>query len=163
MKMSVLLGVTQMNLGILLSYLNARFYGSSIDIWCQFVPQMIFLNSLFGYLALLIVIKWCTGSQADLYHVMIYMFLSPTEDLGENQLFRGQKILQIILLILAIAAVPWMLLPKPFILKNVIQRGIKVIDMGSLSLLKEISLKLTPQKQINIMRILISVRSLCIR
>ncbi|KAH7542571.1 hypothetical protein FEM48_Zijuj02G0088100 [Ziziphus jujuba var. spinosa] len=34
----------------------------------QFVPQMIFLNSLFGYLALLIVIKWCTGSQADLYH-----------------------------------------------------------------------------------------------
>ncbi|XP_026399435.1 V-type proton ATPase subunit a1-like [Papaver somniferum] len=163
MKMSILLGVTQMNLGILLSYLNAKFYGSSIDIWCQFVPQVIFLNSLFGYLALLIVIKWCTGSQADLYHVMIYMFLSPTEDLGENQLFRGQKILQIIWLILAIAAVPWMLLPKPFILKNVIQRGIKVIDMGSLSLLKEISLKLTPQKQINIIRILILVRSLCIR
>lgn len=42
----------------------------------QFLPQMIFLNSLFGYLSMLIVIKWCTGSQADLYHVMIYMFLS---------------------------------------------------------------------------------------
>ncbi|KAI3847588.1 hypothetical protein MKX03_024373, partial [Papaver bracteatum] len=38
--------------------------------------------------------EWCTGSQADLYHVMIYMFLSPTEDLGENQLFCGQKMLQ---------------------------------------------------------------------
>ena len=60
----------------------------------QFVPQMIFLNSLFGYLSLLIIVKWCTGSQADLYHVMIYMFLSPTDDLGENQLFWGQRPLQ---------------------------------------------------------------------
>ncbi|KAG6415088.1 hypothetical protein SASPL_122490 [Salvia splendens] len=74
----------------------------------QFVPQMIFLNSLFGYLSLLIIIKWCTGSQADLYHVMIYMFLSPFEDLGENKLFWGQ----------AVIAVPWMLFPKPFILKR---------------------------------------------
>lgn len=114
----------------------------------QFVPQMIFLNSLFGYLSLLIIIKWCTGSQADLYHVMIYMFLSPFEDLGENQLFWGQgfiqawpflilmiaclnsdylllrvgwfivDILQIILLFAALVAVPWMLFPKPFILKK---------------------------------------------
>ncbi|KAK2975383.1 hypothetical protein RJ640_012394 [Escallonia rubra] len=81
----------------------------------QFVPQIIFLNSLFGYLSLLIVIKWCTGSQADLYHVMIYMFLSPFDDLGENQLFWGQKI---ILLLSAVIAVPWMLFPKPFILKR---------------------------------------------
>ncbi|GAB2211566.1 hypothetical protein Drorol1_Dr00024885 [Drosera rotundifolia] len=29
----------------------------------QFVPQLIFLNSLFGYLSILIIIKWCTGSQ----------------------------------------------------------------------------------------------------
>lgn len=39
--------------------------------------------------------KWCTGSQADLYHIMIYMFLSPTDDLGENQLFVGQKTVQV--------------------------------------------------------------------
>ncbi|EXC33238.1 V-type proton ATPase 116 kDa subunit a isoform 1 [Morus notabilis] len=95
MKMSILLGVAQMNLGIVISYFNACFFRSSIDIRYQFVPQMIFLNSLFGYLSLLIIIKWCTGSQADLYHVMIYMFLSPTDDL-----------------------VPWMLFPKPFILKK---------------------------------------------
>ncbi|GMN24554.1 hypothetical protein TIFTF001_000622 [Ficus carica] len=95
MKMSILLGVAQMNLGIIISYFNARFFRSSLDIRYQFVPQMIFLNSLFGYLSLLIIVKWCTGSQADLYHVMIYMFLSPTDDL-----------------------VPWMLFPKPFILKK---------------------------------------------
>ncbi|XP_065882276.1 V-type proton ATPase subunit a2-like [Euphorbia lathyris] len=118
MKMSILLGVAQMNLGIMMSYFNAKFFGNNLNIWYQFVPQMIFLNSLFGYLSLLIIVKWCTGSQADLYHVMIYMFLSPTDDLDDNQLFEGQKLLQITLLLLALVAVPWMLFPKPFLLKK---------------------------------------------
>ncbi|KAI5656121.1 hypothetical protein M9H77_24914 [Catharanthus roseus] len=118
MKMSILLGVAQMNLGIVLSYFNAKFFGNDINVWYQFVPQMIFLNSLFGYLSLLIIVKWCTGSQADLYHVMIYMFLSPTDDLGDNQLFVGQKFIQLLLLLLALVAVPWMLIPKPLLLKK---------------------------------------------
>ncbi|CAN7116233.1 unnamed protein product [Brassica rapa subsp. narinosa] len=122
MKMSILLGIAQMNLGLILSFFNARFFGSSLDIRYQFIPQMIFLNSLFGYLSLLIIIKWCTGSQADLYHVMIYMFLSPTEELGENELFWGQPFapsLLILLLLLAFIAVPWMLFPKPFALRKI--------------------------------------------
>uniref|UniRef100_A0A2N9F0K9 V-type proton ATPase subunit a n=1 Tax=Fagus sylvatica TaxID=28930 RepID=A0A2N9F0K9_FAGSY len=106
MKMSILLGVAQMNLGIMLSYFNAKFYRDDLNI------------RLFGYLSLLIIVKWCTGSQADLYHVMIYMFLSPTDDLGENQLFVGQKFLQLLLLLSALVAVPWMLFPKPFLLKK---------------------------------------------
>lgn len=118
MKMSILLGVAQMNLGIFLSYFNAKFFRNSLNVWYMFVPQLIFLNSLFGYLSVLIIIKWCTGSKADLYHVMIYMFLSPTDELGENQLFPGQKMLQIVLLLLALVSVPWMLLPKPLILKK---------------------------------------------
>ncbi|XP_047319663.1 V-type proton ATPase subunit a3-like [Impatiens glandulifera] len=118
MKMSILIGVSQMNLGIFMSYFNGKFFNNNINIWFQFVPQIIFLNSLFGYLSLLIIIKWCTGSQADLYHVMIYMFLSPTDDLGENQLFPGQKMIQMVLLLLALVSVPWMLLPKPFLLKK---------------------------------------------
>nr|AAD21487.2 putative vacuolar proton-ATPase subunit [Arabidopsis thaliana] len=93
MKMSILLGIAQMNLGLILSFFNARFFGSSLDIRYQFIPQMIFLNSLFGYLSLLIIIKWCTGSQADLYHI--------------------------VLLLLAFIAVPWMLFPKPFALRKI--------------------------------------------
>ncbi|XP_044488585.1 V-type proton ATPase subunit a3-like [Mangifera indica] len=118
MKMSILLGVAQMNLGIILSYFNANFFRNSLNIWFQFIPQVIFLNSLFGYLSLLIIVKWCTGSRADLYHIMIYMFLSPTDELGENQLFPGQKTAQLVLLLLALVSVPWMLLPKPFLLKK---------------------------------------------
>lgn len=70
---------------------------------------MIFLNSLFGYLSLLIIVKWCTGSQADLYHVMIYMFLSPTDDLGENQIFIGQKYLQVLLILFVFGYWLWII------------------------------------------------------
>jgi len=118
MKMSILLGISQMNLGILLSYFNARYFRSALDVWYQFIPQLLFLNGLFGYLSFLIVLKWCQGSKPDLYHVMIYMFLSPTEDLGENQLFIGQTYVQIVLLVVALVAVPWMLFPKPLILRK---------------------------------------------
>ncbi|KAL3515125.1 hypothetical protein ACH5RR_022027 [Cinchona calisaya] len=117
MKMSILLGVAQMNLGIILSFCNAKFFRNSINVWCQFIPEIIFLNGLFGYLSVLIIMKWWTGSQVDLYHVMIYMFLGPTNDLGENQLFSGQKTTQIVLVLLALISVPWMLIPKPFLLK----------------------------------------------
>lgn len=61
----------------------------------EFVPECLFLGSLFGYLSVLIIIKWVTGSVADLYHVMIYMFLDPTAPLGGNQLFWGQGALQV--------------------------------------------------------------------
>ncbi|XP_073389770.1 V-type proton ATPase subunit a3 isoform X4 [Physcomitrium patens] len=118
MKMSVLMGVSQLNLGLMLSWWNADFNHSKLDFWYQFVPQLLFLNSLFGYLSMLIVIKWCQGSKADLYHVMIYMFLSPSEPLGENQLFWGQNYFQRMLVMIALAAVPWMLFPKPFKLRK---------------------------------------------
>ncbi|CAK9875161.1 unnamed protein product [Sphagnum jensenii] len=118
MKMSILMGITQMNLGVILSWWNAKFFHNKLDIWYQFVPQLLFLNALFGYLSILILIKWCQGSKADLYHVIIYMFLSPGSDLGEDQLFWGQSNFQVMLVLLAIVAVPWMLFPKPFKLQK---------------------------------------------
>jgi V-type H+-transporting ATPase subunit a len=123
MKMSILLGVVQMNAGIVLSYFNQRYFADSLSTICEFVPQMIFLNALFGYLCVLILLKWATGSTADLYHTLIYMFLSPGDvDCGgkcpENKMFAGQGGLQLFLLLIAFVAVPWMLLPKPLILKK---------------------------------------------
>jgi hypothetical protein len=44
MKMSILFGVVHMNLGIMLSYFNARFFGSSLDIRC-----LTFLTSPYTY------------------------------------------------------------------------------------------------------------------
>ena len=78
---------------------------------------MIFLNSLFGYLCFLIILKWATGATTDLYHVLIYMFLKPGEIDGTGYAFPHQALVQNTLLIMAFVAVPWMLFPKPFILK----------------------------------------------
>ena len=99
-------GVIQMDVGILLSFLNQRYFRDALSTYCEFIPQMVFLNGLFGYLSLLIVGKWISGSTADLYHVMIYMFLSPGSGglkcadgkggygCAENEMFPGQGPLQ---------------------------------------------------------------------
>lgn len=42
MKMSILMGVAQMNLGIVLSYFDARFHGNALDIrYCIFCWDVI--------------------------------------------------------------------------------------------------------------------------
>lgn len=64
MKLSILLGVMQMSLGIVISCMN---YNSEkaplrwINICFQFIPQIVFLWSIFGYMCILIIIKWCTA------------------------------------------------------------------------------------------------------
>ena len=131
MKMSILMGMTQMTLGIFMSLLNFLHEKDWLSIWCEFVPQVVFLGSLFGYLSVLIVAKWVTkGATADLYHVMIYMFLSPGnadcagegEDgkpgCPENAMFPGQGAFQVLLVLAAFASVPVMLFPKPYYLKK---------------------------------------------
>ena len=123
MKMSIVMGVTQMNLGIIHSLFNQRYFGDSLSTLCEFIPQMIFLNASFGYLCFLIILKWVTGSTADLYHTLIYMYLSPGDvdcsgHCPENQMFPGQGFLQVLLLLAMFVTVPWMLIPKPLILKR---------------------------------------------
>lgn len=43
MKMSILLGVAQMNLGIALSYFNAKFFGDDLNIWYGILLKMVLL------------------------------------------------------------------------------------------------------------------------
>jgi vacuolar-type H+-ATPase subunit I/STV1 len=66
-----------MNLGIVMSLYNNNYFRDRLSTVCEFVPQMIFLNALFGYLCIAIIYKWISGATTDLYHVMIYMFLAP--------------------------------------------------------------------------------------
>eukprot|EP00188_Purpureofilum_apyrenoidigerum_P002961 Plantae.Rhodophyta-Purpureofilum_apyrenoidigerum.ctg30035.p1 GENE.Plantae.Rhodophyta-Purpureofilum_apyrenoidigerum.ctg30035~~Plantae.Rhodophyta-Purpureofilum_apyrenoidigerum.ctg30035.p1 ORF type:complete len:886 (-),score=191.27 Plantae.Rhodophyta-Purpureofilum_apyrenoidigerum.ctg30035:108-2441(-) len=134
MKLSIVLGVTQMLLGIFLSYVNARFFRDPLDIWYVFVPQMIFMNAIFGYLVVLILLKWTTNWNSyacvsgpgceppDLKAVLIGMFMSPGNVPPKLRLYEGQAFLQTVLLLVALIAVPWMLLPKPFLLKARFER-----------------------------------------
>ncbi|XP_053210628.1 V-type proton ATPase 116 kDa subunit a 1-like isoform X2 [Panonychus citri] len=126
MKLSVLLGVGQMVFGIVLGFYNHRYFNNRLNILCEFVPQIIFLLSIFGYLNILILSKWISydssksGCAPSLLITLINMFLYkyPDAPCSLAPMYWGQQFFQTVLLMVAIACVPWMLCIKPYFLKK---------------------------------------------
>ncbi|KMU76507.1 vacuolar ATP synthase subunit [Coccidioides immitis RMSCC 3703] len=121
MKLAILLGWSHMTYSLCLSFLNGRHFKKPIEIWGNFVPGMIFFQSIFGYLAFTIIFKWVVdwparGQQPpSLLNMLIFMFLRPGS--VEEQLYKGQGAVQVILLLLAVIQVPILLFLKPFYLR----------------------------------------------
>jgi V-type H+-transporting ATPase subunit a len=113
-----------MTFSLCLSYVNARHFRSAIDIWGNFVPGMIFFQSIFGYLVFTIIFKWSidwsqpsAGNPPSLLNMLIYMFLQPGTIQDGEQLYAGQGGLQTCLVLAALVQVPIMLFLKPFYLR----------------------------------------------
>merc|ERR1712038_1976664 len=132
MKISIILGVLHMLFGVFLSLGNHKYFGESISIWAEFVPQVIFLLGMFGYLAFLMIIKWwiyyatndpaalpnSQGCAPSVLITFINMVLFKSEDPlpgCESVYMMGgfQKYLQYLLVIGSVACIPIMLLVKP--------------------------------------------------
>jgi V-type H+-transporting ATPase subunit a len=58
MKVSVIIAILHMVAGVFLKLLNALYFKRKLEIWFEFVPQVIFLGLLFGYMDFLIIFKW---------------------------------------------------------------------------------------------------------
>ncbi|XP_067928179.1 V-type proton ATPase 116 kDa subunit a 1-like [Watersipora subatra] len=58
MKLSVIIGVLHMMFGIWVGLLNHRFFKQTVNIVCEFIPQVLFLGCTFFYLVIEIVYKW---------------------------------------------------------------------------------------------------------
>eukprot|EP00301_Raphidiophrys_heterophryoidea_P027989 c9930_g1_i1.p1 GENE.c9930_g1_i1~~c9930_g1_i1.p1 ORF type:complete len:833 (-),score=193.94 c9930_g1_i1:99-2597(-) len=127
MKMSIVFGVTQMLFGVLLSAFNHYHFGNWISLFNEFVPQIIFLCSVFGYMMIIILVKWSTFYEnthcaPSILATFIDMFLAmgevnPADDdcPGTAGFFSDQKPTQQFLLSVAILSVPWMLFAKPLL------------------------------------------------
>ncbi len=83
MKLSVILGVMQMLLGIVLKGINNILECDMIEFFFVFIPEFVLMLILFGYMDLLIILKWNqnymndTGNAPDIKTIMMEIFLKP--------------------------------------------------------------------------------------
>lgn len=128
MKLSLILGIIHMTFGICLKGVNAIYFSNCVDLVFEFIPQILFFLGLFGYMALLIFIKWTKdymplildgkGIQApgiialfsNIYVKPKFAIVGEDPDLQYN--------IQLALLGVAFVCVIWMLFPKPFIVHS---------------------------------------------
>lgn len=124
MKMSVVLGVIHMLFGVSLSLFNHLYFKKPLNIYLGFIPEIVFMSCLFGYLAILIFYKWVaydarTSRDApSLLIAFINMFLFNYNDPSNKPLYRGQMGIQSLLVVIALACVPCMLIVKTLVLRR---------------------------------------------
>ncbi|NXU28713.1 VPP3 ATPase, partial [Thalassarche chlororhynchos] len=121
MKMSVVLGIVHMGFGVLLGVFNHVHFQQRHRLVLELLPEMVFLLALFGYLVFLIFYKWVKFSAADslvapsilIHFIDMFLFTSNADNLP---LYRGQVPVQTVLVVLALASVPVLLLGTPLYL-----------------------------------------------
>uniref|UniRef100_A0A674ATE5 V-type proton ATPase subunit a n=1 Tax=Salmo trutta TaxID=8032 RepID=A0A674ATE5_SALTR len=134
MKMSVILGVIHMMFGVSLSLFNhlyvplcpfmKTYFKKPLNIFLGFIPEIVFMASLFGYLIILVFYKWTaydafTSKDApSLLIAFINMCLFNYGDVTNKPLYRGQMGIQIVLVLIALACVPCMLIVKTMVLRR---------------------------------------------
>ncbi|XP_076854084.1 V-type proton ATPase 116 kDa subunit a isoform X2 [Brachyhypopomus gauderio] len=97
MKMSVIIGIVHMTFGVILGVFNHLHFGRKFNIILVFLPELLFLLCLFGYLGFMILFKWAAFTAQDssrapsiLIH-FINMFLFNTQgDSSQTPLYTGQ-------------------------------------------------------------------------
>mmetsp|Transcript_14559 Transcript_14559/g.14187 ORF Transcript_14559/g.14187 Transcript_14559/m.14187 type:complete len:177 (+) Transcript_14559:1680-2210(+) len=143
MKIAVILGVMQMSLGIMMKGLNSIYFKKPLDFIFEFIPQIIFLWVLFGWMDVMIIGKWLQPYQLqwttqseynnvsrapNIISVMINMFLAigknpedpaDGEPIQYNNIFGGasstQTTISIVFVLIMFICVPLMLCVKPIV------------------------------------------------
>uniref|UniRef100_A0A1I8JMT7 V-type proton ATPase subunit a n=1 Tax=Macrostomum lignano TaxID=282301 RepID=A0A1I8JMT7_9PLAT len=138
MKTSVVLGVIHMLFGVFVSLTNHLHRRDMLSVVGEFVPQVLFLLGMFGYLVILILYKWAVYSGRNSNCAPNLLIGEAVRHLrfkgasstcscsattkatnGCPPIYTGYQGLQTFLvLLLIIPCAPWMLLVKPLILRR---------------------------------------------
>ncbi|KAL0979347.1 hypothetical protein UPYG_G00183950 [Umbra pygmaea] len=133
MKMSVIVGVTHMSFGLILGVFNHLHFRKGFNIYLVFLPELLFLLCLFGYLVFMIVYKWLAFSARDsqMAPSILIHFINMFPVHGDKipPLFQGQAGLQGFLLLVALLSVPVLLLGKPVYLYWLHNGGVSSMGM----------------------------------
>ncbi|CAE7329849.1 ATP6V0A4 [Symbiodinium pilosum] len=115
MKLSVLFGVLQMTVGLILRWSNAFYEKNMTDFVCECIPMMIFMLCFFGWMDFMILYKWVhpVDNPPSIINSLICMAMGQED---KFPLWPGSVELAQRLMGFTMLSVPIMLLPKPFIL-----------------------------------------------
>ena len=119
MKLSIIIGVIHMCLGIFLKGLNKLKFRDYLSFFFEFLPQITFMLCTFGYMCFLIILKWNTDfvSSSDAPSI-ITLFINFVASVDQPLLVDSafQLRTQQILAIIAVVCIPVMFFVKPLIL-----------------------------------------------
>eukprot|EP00397_Hematodinium_sp_SG-2012_P005295 GEMP01005313.1.p1 GENE.GEMP01005313.1~~GEMP01005313.1.p1 ORF type:complete len:843 (+),score=177.60 GEMP01005313.1:149-2677(+) len=115
MKLSVIMGVFQMTVGLLLRFSNAVNERSATDFFCECIPMLVFMMCFFGWMDYMALYKWVTPLQTppSIINSLICMAMGQTDT---APLWDGMLDMTAWFKFFAVLTIPWMLLPKPIIL-----------------------------------------------
>ena len=116
MKGAIIVAVLHMNYGMLLNVSNLVFVEDWAGVLCRGIPALVFFNALFGYLAFLVVYKWCIGVDVSILNSFIAMAMGFGQVPEGAELYGGQELVQTVLMILAVAMVPLMIFGRAGVL-----------------------------------------------
>ena len=136
MKFSIIAGVVQMLLGIILKGSNGFYFGSLVDVFFEAIPQFIFMSVTFGYMSFCIIIKWLQNWDGKDPVSIIQLFINFLT--VKDQLFATpevQETIQTVFTVVCFICMILMLFPKPIILyireKNQHNKKIKVSHLAN--------------------------------
>ncbi|XP_059177288.1 V-type proton ATPase 116 kDa subunit a1-like isoform X1 [Physella acuta] len=151
MKMAITLGVIQMVFGICLQVFNHIHFKNYIDIFIRFVPELLFLGCLFGYLVSQIFYKWLMFDATEshcapallIHYINMFMFKytyldpkKPNENCNPNFVYyEGQESVQFVMFALAILSALVLLIAKPVYL-IIIKKRFRIDNTNDASLIQ---------------------------
>merc|ERR1712048_204618 len=115
MKLSVLFGVLQMDVGVLIRWSNALHQNNMVDFIFECIPMMVFMLCFFGWMDFMVLYKWThpIDNPPSIINSLICMAMGQ-EDLFP--IYEGSVELSKKLMLYTVLSVPIMLFPKPFCL-----------------------------------------------